>query len=91
MCMCVFPALRVISNQIIFSRRRERLSSPMDRSGMHLVVAAARARAKCNREIIILEATGGLWNTDGQWNAYLSDRLLSLFMYTRYYVALRDW
>lgn len=24
---------------------------------------------------------GGLWNTDGQWNAYLADRLLSLFMH----------
>lgn len=31
--MCVFAALRVISNQIIFSRRRERLCSPMHSMG----------------------------------------------------------
>lgn len=41
---------------------------------MHLV-AAARNHSRSDR------FAGGLRNTDGQWNAYLSDRLLSLFMY----------
>lgn len=44
---------------------------------MHLVAAAAK------REIA-LEATvlpADYETPDGQWNAYLSDRLLSLFMY----------